>query len=97
MIVLIVWGVFSVVYISWNSWEQFKNGKMAAAFNEGASQGYSKAFVDVANAAKDCQPVPLNLGSDQDGKPMTMEIIATACLQQAQDAQASEPTKTEKK
>jgi hypothetical protein len=97
--VLCIWAAFSVVYIGWNSWQQFKAKEAQAAFNNGASQGYQQAIIDLATQAQKCQPVPLNLGNDKDGKPMTMEVIATACLQQQGEGQpaAADSAKTEKK
>lgn len=99
MIVLIIWAAFSVVYIGWNSWQQFKANEATAAFNNGASQGYQKAIIDLATQAQKCQAVPLNLGNDKDGKPMTMEVVAVSCLQQQGEGQpaATDPSKTEKK
>lgn len=93
VIVLMVWSVFSVVFIAWSSWQNFKAKQVQVAFNNGASQGYQQAFIDIATAAQKCQEVPLNLGKDKDGKDQTMGIIATACLKQAegQGAPAAAP------
>lgn len=84
LIVLIVWAVFSVVFIGWSSWQNFKAKEAQTAFNNGASQGYQQAVVDVATASKKCEEVPLNVGKDADGKAITVGIVATECLKQAQ-------------
>jgi hypothetical protein len=97
LIVLIVWAAFSVVYIAWNSWQQFKINQAQAAFNNGVNQGYQQAIVDLATEAKKCQEVPLRLGKDESGKDITMGIVATACLQQPDDSAAPAAPSTEKK
>lgn len=95
VIVLIVWSVFSLVFIAWSSWQNFQAKKVQVAFNNGASQGYQQAFIDIATAAQKCEAVPLNLGKDKDGKDQTMEIVATACLKQTDDKGQGAPANTE--
>ncbi len=97
MIALIVWGVFSTVYIGWNSWQQFKNGQMVAAFNNGATQGYQQAIVTIATEAEKCQAVPLNTGTDKDGKQLSTEIVAVKCLQQQNADPSTQGKAVEKK
>lgn len=97
MIALIIWSVFSVVYIGWSSWQNFKAKQVQVAL----SQGYQQAFIDIATVAQKCEAVPLNLGKDKDGKEQTMEIVATQCLKQAQGTPSTEtpaaPSTTPKK
>ncbi len=89
LIVLSVWALFSVVFIGWNAWQQFKANQATVAFNNGANQGYQKAIFDIAKAfSQKCEPLPLNLGKDSEGKDQSMEIIATACLQKPSDSAA---------
>jgi hypothetical protein len=97
MIVLVVWAVFSSVFIGWTLWQQFKNGKMAAAFENGATQGYQQAILGIAQAAQNCQAVPLTLGNDKDGKAVTMNIIDVACVKQDGGAKAADSKTPEKK
>lgn len=87
MIILIVWAVFSIVYIGWNSFNNFKLNQMRNA----ANQGYQQAIVDVAREANKCANtgVPLNIGTDSSGKPVTVTIVGVSCLQQAQNASST--------
>jgi hypothetical protein len=95
LIILIVWAVFSIGYIGWNSWNNFKVKQMTVA----ANQGYSQAIVDVATAAEKCASggVPLNVGTDKDGKAVTVTIVGVSCLQQAAAAPAATTPATPKK
>jgi predicted negative regulator of RcsB-dependent stress response len=94
MIVLILWAVFSVAYIGWNSWNNFKLNQMRNA----ATQGYQQAIIDVAAAANKCEQtgVPLNVGADKDGKTITVTIVGVSCLKQA-EATPTPATATPKK
>ena len=92
MTVLIVWAVFSIGYIAWNSWNNFKLNQMRTA----ATQGYQQGIIDVATAANKCEQtgVPLNVGTDKDGKAITVTIVGVSCLQQAQAAAKAETSAT---
>jgi hypothetical protein len=92
MIVLIVWAVFSIGYIGWNSWNNFKMTKLVNA----ANQGYSQAIINIATEVNKCAStgVPLNLGNDKDGKPVTVTIVGVSCLQQAQNSTPAGTTPT---
>jgi predicted negative regulator of RcsB-dependent stress response len=92
MIVLIVWAVFSIGYIGWNSWNNFKLSQMRVA----ANQGYQQAVIDVAAEANKCANtgVPLNVGTDKDGKQVTVTIVGVSCLQQAQNNTPAATTPT---
>ena len=91
MIILIVWAVFSIIYIGWMNWNNFKLNQLRSA----ANTGYQQGIIDVATAANKCESsgVPLNVGTDKDGKPVTVTIVAVSCLQQAQN-QAQSPAAT---
>jgi predicted negative regulator of RcsB-dependent stress response len=95
MIVLIVWAIFSLGYIGWNTWNNFKLGQMRTA----ATQGYQQAIIDVATEANKCANtgVPLNVGTDSSGKAVTVTIVGTTCLQQAQTTPAATTPTTPKK
>jgi hypothetical protein len=95
MIILILWAVFSIFYIGWVNWNSFKLNQLRNA----ANQGYQQGIIDVATAASKCEPngVPLNLGNDKDGKPVSMTIVSTACLQQAQPQTPAAAPATPKK
>lgn len=85
-IVLIAWAVFSMVFIARNYWRSFKNVQIKEAVSQGYTQGYGQAIYEVATVAEQCQAgtVPLNLGNDKDGNPMSLDIVvyAAKCLEQ---------------
>lgn len=88
-IILIAWAVFSVIFIARNYWQNFKVGQLNAAY----IQGHDQAIVDVATEVSKCDRngVPLNLGNDKDGKPMSVVIIAPHCFQPAAAETSTEP------
>jgi predicted negative regulator of RcsB-dependent stress response len=91
MIILIIWTVFSIIYIGWSTWNNFKLNQMRTA----ANQGYQQAIIDVATTANKCEStgVPLNVGTDSSGKAVTVTIVGVSCLQQAQNS-ATTPAAT---
>jgi hypothetical protein len=84
IIILIIWAVFSIGYIGWNSWNNFKMTQMQNAYIQGEQQ----SIIAVATEANKCAQtgVPLNVGTDKDGKQVTVTIVGVSCLQQAQAA-----------
>lgn len=89
IIVLIVWAVFSLVYMANDYWQDFKMGKMQAAYSNGSSQ----AVAQIIERAKTCEPVNLYAGETQ------VNLIDVACLQkqagQGEGAQAEENMNSE--
>jgi len=57
-----------------------------------ATQGYQQAIVDIAATANKCENagVPLNVGTDKDGKQVTVTIVSVSCLQQAKQEQTNQ-------
>jgi len=47
----------------------------------GQNQGIQYAIMNIAQQASSCQPVPLNLGQDENGQNQTMNLIAAECFQ----------------
>jgi len=90
IIVLIIWTVFSIGYICVFKVNEFKLNQM----NGAAQQGYQQAIIDVGAAANKCDSngVPLNVGTDKDGKVITVTIVGVSCLQQQQPAAATPAT-----
>lgn len=74
LIVLIVWAVFSIVFMARDYWQEFKLGQMQTAFNQGVEQSIGQ----IMQQAKTCQPVNLYSGDTQ------VNLIDVACLQQTQ-------------
>ncbi|MFA5248007.1 MAG: hypothetical protein WC415_02045 [Patescibacteria group bacterium] len=81
--VAILWVIFSLGYIGWDIWSDFKVNQL----NNAARSGYSQAILDVGAQAEKCQEVPLNLGENK-----TMSIVSVECLKQAQEAQNNSAT-----
>lgn len=93
IIVLIIWAVFSIGYIGFIKVNDFKLNQLRIA----AQQGYQQAIIDVGAEANKCDSkgVPLNVGTDKDGKTVTVTIVGVSCLQQAQTP-ATTPAATKK-
>ena len=79
LIILILWALLSAAYIIWDQWQEFQVKKVQAAFDQGASQGLRQAILGIAQAAQNCQEVPLNLGQDKDGKAVVLTIMDVSC------------------
>jgi predicted negative regulator of RcsB-dependent stress response len=84
-VVAILWVVFSLGYIGWDIWGDFKVNQV----NNALRNGYSQAILDVGAQAAKCQEVPLNLGDNK-----TMSIVSVECLKQAQEANNASATPT---
>ena len=57
-IILAVWIIFSVVFVSNNIWQNFQINQV----NQAASAGYQQAVVDLMQQANTCEAFPINLG-----------------------------------
>jgi len=77
-ILLILWLVFSVLYVGYNEWSRFKNFVMQRSY----SQGVADAVNQVLEEAKTCKAFPINLGENK------ANLVNVDCLKQAE-----EPTK----
>jgi hypothetical protein len=96
LIVLIVWALFSVVYICWDRWQGFKATQIQQALNQGYQQGRQQIVMEIGQMGQNCeQAIPLNLGEDKDGKVITMNLINVACLKK--DDSQTAPAAEEKK
>jgi flagellar basal body-associated protein FliL len=70
--ILIAWAVFSVAYIGYDLWSDFKNGQMAQAYQQGRAETVNQLI----QRAGQCQPFSVNSGNNQ------AELISVSCLQQ---------------
>lgn len=93
-IIAIAWIIFSVLFIGRTLWYNGIALTYQKGMQDGAQQGYVKAFSDVAMAAsnKECQPFPLNIGTDKDGKPMSIPLINLNCTAKAGKTATSDQT-----
>jgi hypothetical protein len=87
MTILILWTIFSIGFVCVTKVNEFKLNQM----NKAAQQGYQQAIIDIATTAEKCEQtgVPLNVGTDKDGKQVTVTIVSASCLQKAQDSAAA--------
>lgn len=69
--------VLAFGYIGVDKYSDMRSEELSVYYEAGANVGYQQAVLDIASRAVTCNAVPLNVGENQ-----TLEIIATACLQQ---------------
>ncbi len=79
-IFLVLWFVFSVVYIAVDSWNNFKNFKLKAAYQ----QGLAESINTIIKESEKCSPISLYNNDKQ------IQIISLACLQQDNNQQQQE-------
>lgn len=72
-VVLIIWAVFSLLYIAVDVWRDFQVNQMQQAFNQGSASAVSQIFTRTA----ECQPVNLFSGEEE------INLIRVSCLEQA--------------
>lgn len=81
---IIVWIIFSVVYIAGDIWTDFRNKTMNEVLTTGRQQGSEQAFLQIINLATNeqtkCNPIPLFQNNE-----IVVELVNIACLQQPTD------------
>ncbi len=68
--ILVIWAVFSLVYIGFDMWRDFQEGQVQQAFNQGSASTINQIFSRTEN----CQPVNLFSENEQ------INLIRTDCL-----------------
>lgn len=81
LIVLLAWAVFSLVYIGYDTWTDFKAGQMNQAYQQGRVDTVNNL---ISRAQKDCQPFSVN---SQNNK---INLIDVSCLQQQGSGQGAQ-------
>jgi len=74
-IILVLWLVFSILYVGWNEWSRFKSFVMQRSY----SQGVADAVGQVIEQGKTCKSFPVNVGENK------TTLISIECLQKAQE------------
>lgn len=69
-IIIIVWIVFSVVYIFYDFWSDFKLKEL----NQAYQQGRVDTINELIEQAKKCEPIPIFSGEER------IEVINVDCL-----------------
>lgn len=72
-IILIVWAVFSLVFIIVDAWRDFQVNQLQQAFNQGSASAISQIF----SRTKDCEAVNLFSGEEE------INLVRVSCLEQA--------------
>jgi flagellar basal body-associated protein FliL len=75
IIVLLVWVVFSLIYIGYDVWTDFKVSQMNRAYQQGRTETVNSL---ISRANQDCQPFSVNAGDNK------VDLINVQCLQQQQ-------------
>ncbi len=76
-IILIVWVVFSILYVAYNEWSRFSTFVMQQSY----SRGIQDAIGKVLEESKNCKGFPINLGDK------SVTLVNVECLKQAPQAE----------
>jgi hypothetical protein len=79
VVILALLLVVALGYIGVTQWRDAKAVEQNSIYQQGALVGYQQAVVDLVNAAVTCQTVPVRVNENT-----TIDMIAVACLQRAQ-------------
>jgi len=71
-IILILWLIFSVLYVGYNEWSRFKNFVMQRSYQQGVADAVSQVIAQ----AKTCKAFPINIGEDK------ATLVSVDCLKQ---------------
>lgn len=74
-----IWILFSLAYIAFDIWDDFKKEQLSIAFQSGYQQGVSDAVSQALSQAENekCEPFSIY------NKEKRADVINTACLKQA--------------
>ena len=75
-IIVIVWIVFSVVYIFYDVWGDFKLRKLSQAYQQGSTD----TITTLIQQAKSCNPIPIFSGETR------IEVINVDCVKSSTPA-----------
>ncbi|KPJ57138.1 hypothetical protein AMJ49_02455 [Parcubacteria bacterium DG_74_2] len=73
-IIIVIWIVFSVIYIFYDFWTDFK----LKILNQAYQQGRIDTINTLINQAKKCEPIPIFSGEER------IEVININCLEAPQ-------------
>ena len=75
-IIVVLWIIFSALYIVYNEWGRFKATVMQASYNRGVEDAVAK----VIDEAKACKAFPVNVGEAK------VTLVSVDCLKQPSEA-----------
>ncbi len=90
MLVVIVWIIFSAVYIIQDRWDDYQVSQMQQAYQGGVSAGVANSVRTLMTEVSKCNKVPLYYGNT------TVEVVAMSCLSTPQ-GDADEVSSDDKK
>jgi hypothetical protein len=76
-IILIVWLVFSVLYVAYNEWMRFRFTVMQNPYNQGVGDAVGKMIEE----SKSCKAFPVNIGESK------VTLVNVDCLKRPAGAQ----------
>lgn len=79
-VVLVVWVVFSILYVGYTQYRYFQSFIADRAYQKGLQD----AVVEVIKQAQNCEPFPITIG-DQG-----VQLINVACLQAPEGGESAE-------
>ncbi|MCF7905811.1 hypothetical protein K9L63_01315 [Candidatus Gracilibacteria bacterium] len=79
-VILVLWILFSLVYVGNSLW----NGVLLRVYQAGRSEGVKNAVMQSMELAKKCQPVVFSAGGER------ISLLNSACLQKQAEATPSE-------
>ncbi len=86
LIVVAVLLVAAIGYIGYTKYQDRKDLRERAVFEQGALYGYQSAITQLIQTADGCKPVSVYM--NQTGENLNMSLIDVACLQQQASAGA---------
>ncbi len=72
---LILWLIFSILYVCWSEWSRFRFYVMQNSYNRGIEDAVGK----VIQEAKACKAFPVNVGDQK------ATLVDVDCLKQAEN------------
>lgn len=71
-ILVFIWIAFTLAYIPWSIWHNYKKVQLAEAYNQGVLDLVNQLFLE----AEKCQPIPITDGIRE------LQLIDIACLEE---------------
>lgn len=77
-ILALLWIIFSLIYISWGIWDNYKSVQLSRAYEQGYNQGREDTIRQLVLEAEKCQAFPVIIDEKQ------IELIKTDCSELTQ-------------
>jgi|GEM_PF-1985149 len=70
----LAWIIFSIIYISWGAWDNYKNVQLSGAYEQGYNQGRGDTIRQLVLEAEKCQAFSVFIDEKE------IELIKTDCV-----------------